>query len=71
MILPVLLLALTADLEIVAVAPSKTEVRTDETYSFTVRVRNHGPDAAESVKVNSGLAASCTAALLLASNFWM
>lgn len=58
MILPVLLLALTADLEIVAVAPSKTEVRTDETYSFTVRVRNHGPDAAESVKVNSGTNAS-------------
>ena len=58
MILPVLLLALTADLEIVSVAPSKTEVRTDETFSFTVRVRNHGPDAAETVKVNSGINAS-------------
>ena len=54
MILPILLLALTADVEVLSVVPTKTEVQTDESYSFTVRVRNHGPDAAEGTKVTMG-----------------
>ena len=54
MILAAILLAITADVEVLSVAPSQTEVQTDESYSFTVRVRNHGPDAAESVKVTAG-----------------
>lgn len=51
MTLAALLLALTADLEVLSVTPSDTEVFTDQTFTVTVRVRNHGPEAAEEVKV--------------------
>jgi hypothetical protein len=53
MILSVLLL-LTADLEVLSVKPADQMVRTDQTFSFVVRVRNHGPDAAEQVRVRAG-----------------
>lgn len=70
MILPVLLLAVTADLEIVTVSPGKTEVRTDETYSFSVRVRNNGPEAAANVKVNVGTNASSLLQTVAAPPAW-
>ena len=53
MILPLLLL-LTADLEVLSVTPADKIVRTDQTYTLVVRVRNHGPDAAQEVKVRAG-----------------
>ncbi|HUR79966.1 MAG TPA: hypothetical protein VM733_04330 [Thermoanaerobaculia bacterium] len=45
-------------LEVLSVLPSKEIVHTDETFSFTVRVRNVGPDAAEEVKLRAGANAS-------------
>jgi hypothetical protein len=47
--------AQTADLEIVSIAPSSPSVMTDETFQFTVRVRNLGPDAAQQVSVAAGV----------------
>lgn len=44
----------TALLEILSVLPAKETVRTDETFAFTVRVRNAGPDAAQDVKLRAG-----------------
>lgn len=41
-------------LEILSILPAKETVRTDETFTFTVRVRNAGPDAAEGVKLRAG-----------------
>ena len=70
MILAALILALTADLEVLSVTPSKPEVQTDETFSFVVRVRNHGPDAAESVKVYSGTNASSLLRTIAAPPEW-
>ena len=55
MILPALLLALTADLEILAITPNKAEVITDETYAYTVQMRNNGPDAAQEASVVLGV----------------
>ena len=49
---------LAALLEILSVLPSKETVRTDETFAFTVRVRNAGPDAAQNVKLRAGSNAS-------------
>jgi Domain of unknown function DUF11 len=46
MILAALVLAAAADVGVVSVTPSKTEVRYDETFTLTARVRNFGPDAA-------------------------
>ncbi len=46
--------AQSADLEITSVVPGKTAVFTDETFQFTVRVRNHGPNAARLVSVAAG-----------------
>lgn len=46
--------AQSADLEITSVVPSKASVFTDETFQFTVRVLNHGPDAAGQVSVAAG-----------------
>lgn len=46
MILAALVLAAVADVGVVSVTPSKTEVRYDETFTLTARVRNFGPDAA-------------------------
>ena len=45
---------LAALLEILSVLPAKETVRTDETFSFTIRVRNAGPDAAHDVKLRAG-----------------
>jgi len=53
-ILAALLLAATADLSVPEVTPSKTAVLYDETFSFTARVLNSGPDAAEHVRVTLG-----------------
>lgn len=47
--------AQTADLEVVSVTPEKTSVFTDETFAYTVRVRNNGPDAAQQVTVIAGV----------------
>ncbi len=41
-------------LEVLSVLPSKETVYTDETFSFAVRVRNAGPDAAQEVKLRAG-----------------
>jgi len=41
-------------LEILSLLPAKETVRTDETFTFTVRVRNAGPDAAEEVRLRAG-----------------
>jgi hypothetical protein len=49
---------LAALLEILSVLPAKETVFTDETFSFTVRVRNAGPDAASEVKLRAGANAS-------------
>jgi hypothetical protein len=53
-ILPALVLALATDLRILSVKPSMEVVHTDETFSFTVDVRNEGPDAAPDVSVKAG-----------------
>ena len=45
---------LAALLEILSVLPEKRFVNTDETFTFTVRVRNAGPDAASEVKLRAG-----------------
>lgn len=44
----------TADLEVLSVVPSQPSVFTDQTFQFTVRVRNLGPAAAENVSVAAG-----------------
>lgn len=54
MILAALLLAATADLYVPEVTASKTAVQYGETFSFTARVTNLGPDAAEEVVVSLG-----------------
>jgi Domain of unknown function DUF11 len=41
-------------LEILSVIPSQQSVHTDETFTFTIRVRNAGPDAAGDVKLRAG-----------------
>ena len=41
-------------LEIVSILPPKEAVHTDETFTYTVRVRNAGPDAAEDVVFRAG-----------------
>lgn len=46
--------AQSADLAIVSVVPTHTSVSTDETFQFTVRIRNEGPGAAEQVSVAAG-----------------
>lgn len=70
MILPAILLALTADVEVLSVVPSKREVFNDESFAYTVRVRNHGPDAAEGVKVTAGTNASSLLRALDAPPEW-
>lgn len=45
---------LAALLEILSVLPAKKFINTDETFTFTVRVRNAGPDAANEVKLRAG-----------------
>ena len=45
---------LAALLEILSVLPEKKFVNTDETFTFTVRVHNAGPDAANEVKLRAG-----------------
>lgn len=45
---------LAALLEILSVLPAKKSVNTDETFTFTVRVRNPGPEAASEVKLRAG-----------------
>lgn len=45
---------LAALLEILSVLPANRAVNTDETFTFTVRVRNAGPDAANEVKLRAG-----------------
>lgn len=70
MILPVLLLAVTADLEVFSVIPAKTEVYTDETFAFSVRVRNNGPETAGNVKVNVGTNASSLLRTIVAPPAW-
>lgn len=70
MILSAILLALTADVEVLSVVPTKAEVLTDESFSFTVRVRNHGPDAAEGVKVLAGTNAAALLRALEAPPEW-
>jgi hypothetical protein len=45
-------------LEILSVLPAKETVRTDETFTFAVRLRNAGPDAAQEVKLRAGSNAS-------------
>jgi large repetitive protein len=47
-------MAQSADLEIVSLVPSQTSMLTDETFRYTVRVRNLGPDAASQVSVAAG-----------------
>lgn len=47
--------AQTADLEIVSIVPSSETVATDETFQFTVRIRNAGPDAAQQVSFAAGV----------------
>ncbi|HEX8410835.1 MAG TPA: CARDB domain-containing protein [Thermoanaerobaculia bacterium] len=54
MILPLLVLAATADLQVFSVTPSKTAVMYDETFRVTARVRNAGPDAAPDTVVSIG-----------------
>lgn len=54
MIVPVLILALATDLHVLRVKPSMEVVHTDESFSFTVEVRNEGPDAAPDVSVKAG-----------------
>lgn len=49
-----LVLAAAVDMGVVAVAPSKAEVRYDETYRLTVRVRNFGTAAAPNAFVIIG-----------------
>lgn len=70
MILATVLLALTADLEIFSVTPAKTEVFTDETFAFSVGVRNNGPATAENVKVNVGTNASSLLRAIVAPPGW-
>lgn len=41
-------------LEIISVLPAKRFVHTDETFTFTIRVRNAGSDAANAVKLRAG-----------------
>jgi Domain of unknown function DUF11 len=41
-------------LEILSVLPGKESIRTDETFRFTVRVRNAGDAAAENVRLRAG-----------------
>ena len=41
-------------LEVLSVLPAKDTVRTDETFAFTVKIRNAGPDAAQEVKLRAG-----------------
>jgi hypothetical protein len=41
-------------LEVLSVLPAKKFVHTDETFTFTIRVRNAGPDAANEVKLRAG-----------------
>ena len=55
MILPILLLAFTADLDILTVTPTKAEVITDETFAYTIELRNNGPDAAQEASVILGV----------------
>lgn len=43
-----------ADLEIVSVVPDRPEVSTDQTFSFTAVVRNHGPASATAAEVVIG-----------------
>lgn len=54
MILAALVLAATAELAVVEVTPSKTTLAYDETFSFTARIRNAGPDAAQGLRVLLG-----------------
>lgn len=41
-------------LEILSVLPSKETVRNDETFAFTVHIRNSGPDSAQELKLRAG-----------------
>lgn len=52
--LPALILAATADLQILSLKPVSDTVHTDETFTFIVQVRNDGPDAASNVMVAAG-----------------
>ena len=70
MILASVLLALTADLEVFSVTPAKTEVFTDETFAFSVGVRNNGPETAGNVKVNVGTNASSLLQTIVAPPAW-
>ena len=45
---------LAALLEILSVLPANKTVHTDETFTFSVRVRNAGPDTAYEVKLRAG-----------------
>lgn len=70
MIFATVLLALTADLEVLSVTPAKTEVFTDETFAFSVLVRNNGPETAGNVKVNVGTNASSLLQSIVAPPAW-
>ena len=70
MIFATVLLALTADLEVLSVTPAKTQVFTDETFAFSVRVRNNGPETAGNVKVNVGTNASSLLQNVVAPPDW-
>lgn len=70
MIVATVLLALAADLEVFSVTPARTEVFTDETFAFSVRVRNNGPETAGNVKVNVGTNASSLLRTVVAPPAW-
>jgi hypothetical protein len=70
LILPALLLALTADLDVLSVTPEKTPVLTEETFAYTVRVRNHGPDAAEQATIVAGVNARGVLKKVIAPAGW-
>jgi hypothetical protein len=70
LILPVLLLALTADLDVLSVTPEKSPVLSEETFAYTVRVRNHGPDAAEQATIVAGVNARGVLMKVIAPAGW-
>lgn len=74
-ILPILLFSITtfgqsADLAIVSVVPSQTTVTTDQTFHFTARVRNQGPDPADKVTVAVGANALALLQKIQVPNRW-